>query len=51
MSPIHHHFQKAGYHESKIVSRMWIIGIFLSSLDNTNIKNKIDEEYNDSWCW
>ena len=51
MSPIHHHFQKAGYHESKIVSRMWIIGIFLAVYDNTNIKNKIDEEYNNSWCW
>ena len=25
MSPIHHHFQKVGYHESKIVSRLWII--------------------------
>ena len=30
MSPIHHHFQKVGYHESKIVSRLWIIGIFLA---------------------
>ena len=30
MSPIHHHFQKQGIHESKIVSRFWIIGILLA---------------------
>ncbi|MDR1876773.1 MAG: phospho-N-acetylmuramoyl-pentapeptide-transferase [Flavobacteriaceae bacterium] len=30
MSPLHHHFQKAGYHESKIVTRFWIIGIMLA---------------------
>ena len=29
MSPLHHHYQKKGYHESKIVVRFWIIGIFL----------------------
>lgn len=32
MSPIHHHFQKAGMHESKIVTRFWIIGIMLAIL-------------------
>ncbi len=30
MSPLHHHYQKSGYHESKIVTRFWIIGIFLA---------------------
>jgi len=30
MSPLHHHFQKSGYHESKIVTRFWIIGILLA---------------------
>ncbi|WP_303839129.1 phospho-N-acetylmuramoyl-pentapeptide-transferase [Apibacter mensalis] len=30
MSPLHHHFQKLGYHESKIVTRFWIIGIMLA---------------------
>ncbi|MCO6494700.1 MAG: phospho-N-acetylmuramoyl-pentapeptide-transferase [Bacteroidetes bacterium] len=30
MSPIHHHFQKKGFHESKIVTRFWIIGILLA---------------------
>ncbi len=30
MSPLHHHFQKKGYHEAKIVSRFWIIGIILA---------------------
>jgi phospho-N-acetylmuramoyl-pentapeptide-transferase len=30
MSPLHHHFQKSGYHESKIVTRFWIMGILLA---------------------
>src|SRR5213078_89879 len=30
MSPLHHHYQKKGYHESKIVTRFWIIGILLA---------------------
>jgi phospho-N-acetylmuramoyl-pentapeptide-transferase len=30
MSPLHHHFQKKGIHESKIVTRFWIIGVFLA---------------------
>jgi phospho-N-acetylmuramoyl-pentapeptide-transferase len=30
MSPLHHHYQKIGIHESKIVTRFWIIGIFLA---------------------
>ena len=38
MSPIHHHFQKAGYHESKIVSRLWIIGIFLAIITILTLK-------------
>jgi len=29
MAPLHHHFQKKGYHESKIVTRFWIIAILL----------------------
>jgi len=28
MSPLHHHYQKLGYHESKIAVRFWIITIF-----------------------
>ena len=38
MSPIHHHYQKLGYHESKIVSRFWIIGIFLALLTILTLK-------------
>jgi phospho-N-acetylmuramoyl-pentapeptide-transferase len=38
MSPIHHHYQKVGYHESKIVSRFWIIGIFLAILTILTLK-------------
>ena len=32
MSPLHHHYQKKGYHESKIVTRFWIVGIVLAIL-------------------
>ncbi|NNC82818.1 MAG: phospho-N-acetylmuramoyl-pentapeptide-transferase [Flavobacteriales bacterium] len=30
MAPLHHHYQKLGYHEAKIVSRIWIVGIMLA---------------------
>lgn len=30
MSPLHHHYQKEGYHESKIVNRMIIIGVLFA---------------------
>ncbi len=32
MSPLHHHYQKMGMHESKIVTRFWIVGIMLAIL-------------------
>ena len=38
MSPLHHHFQKKGYHESKIVTRFWIIGIMLAVLSIITLK-------------
>ncbi|TNE82033.1 MAG: phospho-N-acetylmuramoyl-pentapeptide-transferase [Bacteroidetes bacterium] len=38
MSPLHHHYQKKGYHESKIVTRFWIIGIFLAILTVITLK-------------
>ena len=38
MSPIHHHYQKAGYHESKIVTRFWILGIMLAVLTLVTLK-------------
>jgi len=38
MSPLHHHYQKLGYHESKIVSRFWIIGIILAVLSILTLK-------------
>jgi len=38
MSPLHHHYQKAGYHESKIVTRFWIIGILLAILSIVTLK-------------
>nr|GFD25840.1 phospho-N-acetylmuramoyl-pentapeptide-transferase homolog [Tanacetum cinerariifolium] len=38
MSPLHHHFQKLGYHESKIVSRFWIIGIMLAIITLVTLK-------------
>jgi phospho-N-acetylmuramoyl-pentapeptide-transferase len=38
MSPLHHHFQMKGYHESKIVSRFWIIGILLAIVTIVTLK-------------
>ncbi|HNQ13204.1 MAG TPA: phospho-N-acetylmuramoyl-pentapeptide-transferase [Bacteroidia bacterium] len=38
MSPLHHHFQKLGYNESKIVTRFWIVGIFLAVLSIITLK-------------
>ena len=38
MSPIHHHYQKKGFHESKIVTRFWIIGIILAILTFITLK-------------
>ena len=38
MAPLHHHYQKVGMHESKIVSRFWIIGIMLAVLTIVTLK-------------
>ena len=38
MSPLHHHFQKKGYPESKIVTRFWIVGIILAVLTVATLK-------------
>lgn len=38
MSPLHHHYQKLGYHESKIAIRFWIIGIVLAILSVVTLK-------------
>jgi len=38
MSPLHHHYQKSGYHESKIVTRFWIIGILLAVVTIVTLK-------------
>lgn len=38
MSPLHHHFQKLGYHESKIVLRFLIVGIMLAVLTIVTLK-------------
>ncbi|MCF6351063.1 MAG: phospho-N-acetylmuramoyl-pentapeptide-transferase [Flavobacteriaceae bacterium] len=38
MSPLHHHYQKKGIHESKIVVRFWIIGIMLAVLTIVTLK-------------
>lgn len=38
MSPLHHHYQKKGMHESKIVSRFWITAIFLAVLTFVTLK-------------
>ena len=38
MSPLHHHYQKKGYHESKIVTRFWIVAILLAILSIVTLK-------------
>lgn len=38
MSPLHHHFQKQGMHESKIVTRFWIVGILLAVITVITLK-------------
>jgi phospho-N-acetylmuramoyl-pentapeptide-transferase len=38
MSPLHHHYQKCGFHEAKIVSRFWIVGIMLAVLTLVTLK-------------
>lgn len=38
MSPLHHHYQKMNLHESKIVSRFWIVGIMLAVLSIVTLK-------------
>ena len=38
MSPLHHHYQKLGMHEAKIVSRFWIIGIMLAIMTIVTLK-------------
>ncbi|MDO7576149.1 MAG: phospho-N-acetylmuramoyl-pentapeptide-transferase, partial [Flavobacteriaceae bacterium] len=38
MAPLHHHYQKLGFHESKIVARFWIIGIVLAVFTIVTLK-------------
>lgn len=38
MAPLHHHYQKLGYHESKIATRFWIIGILLAIFSIVTLK-------------
>jgi len=38
MAPLHHHYQKKSYHESKIVTRFWVIGIMLAIVSIVTLK-------------
>lgn len=38
MAPLHHHFQKLGMHEARIVTRFWIVGIILAVLTMITLK-------------
>ncbi len=38
MAPLHHHYQKLGMHESKIVTRFWIVGVMLAVLTVVTLK-------------
>ena len=38
MAPLHHHYQKVGFHEAKIVTRFWILGIMLAIITFVTLK-------------
>ena len=38
MAPLHHHYQKKGLHEAKIVSRFWIVGVLLAVITIVTLK-------------
>ncbi len=38
MAPLHHHYQKLGYHETKIVTRFWLVGVLLAALTILTLK-------------
>lgn len=38
MAPLHHHYQKSGFHEAKIVTRFWIVGVTLAILTMVTLK-------------
>ena len=38
MAPLHHHYQKKGIHETKIVARFWMVGILLAILTLATLK-------------
>ena len=38
MAPIHHHFEKMGLHENKIIVRFWIVAIILALISLATIK-------------
>ena len=38
MAPLHHHYQKVGMHEAKIVARMWIVGVLLAVITIVTLK-------------
>jgi UDP-N-acetylmuramyl pentapeptide phosphotransferase/UDP-N-acetylglucosamine-1-phosphate transferase len=42
MSPLHHHYQKLGYHESKIVTRFWIITILCVAFAIATLEDQVN---------
>lgn len=38
MSPLHHHFQKKGIHEARLVTRFWIVSILLAVVTLITLK-------------
>jgi phospho-N-acetylmuramoyl-pentapeptide-transferase len=38
MAPLHHHYQKKGMHEAKIVSRFWIVAVLLAVITIVTLK-------------
>jgi len=38
MAPLHHHYQKQGIHEAKIVARFWIVAVLLAVITIVTLK-------------
>ena len=51
MAPLHHHYQKKGYPEPKIVTRFWIIAIILAVYKRSDTQDKITDEEEDCNTW
>jgi phospho-N-acetylmuramoyl-pentapeptide-transferase len=38
MAPLHHHFELLGWHEAKVITRFWIMGLIMALFALTTLK-------------